>query len=222
MSTLATNTALWAAQNKLRGVRDSVQPLSLFGVVQPGTDPDELAESISVLGARPVDGASVSSTDFNLRDIYKDAGVWRFALEPFVIPPFIIPTVPTANWNGGLIGGRQTAPLDGAGRASTLWLNVVGTIERVEVGPGYWENKSSAFTITSATIQWQAYGWTPPAAPPIPGPGSQHVPFDWWAELMIPNTSVATNHPDYNKPTGNSAFEVNHGDREFYPPYMYI
>lgn len=223
MSPLATRTALWGAQNKLRVVRDNVQPLSVFGVVQAGADPDELAVPLSALGARPVDGVSGDGTDINLRGIYKDAGSWYFVLEPFVIPPLILPSVPIFYWDGGLGDGRsQTAPLDAVGRASTLWLNITGSIERVETSPGVYSNKSSAFEITGASIQWQEYGWTPPAPPAVPGSGVQDVPFDQWSELMIPNTGVAVDHPDYNKPVGNGAFEVNQGGREFYPQYMYI
>lgn len=224
MSPIAIKSALWGAQNRLRGVRDNTEVLSPYGLDQAGVDPDELADPIAVLGARPIEDDVVYGTSFNLSGIYKDSdGVWHFVLVPFVIPPLLLPSVPADNWIGGLADGRsQTAPIDPVtGEGNTLWLNVVGSIERVETSPGYWENKSGEFSISEASLSWQNASWTAPAPPAIPGTGVSTEPFDWWVELMTPNTGVAGDHPDYNKPVGNSAFEVNHGDREFYPPHMY-
>ena len=225
MSPLATKSALWGAQNRLRGVRDNVEVLSPRSLDQAGigTDGDELSVDVLALSARAVEDDLAFTTDKNLRNIYKDsAGIWHFVLLPFVIPPLILPTVP-AGWNGTFCSGdSQAVPLDGGGVGQTLWLNVPGSFERVYINatPTY-SNKNGDFSITSAELSWRDSSWTPPAPPAIPGSTIQTVPFDWWVELMIPNTSVAPTHADYNKPQGNSATSVNHGTREFYPPALY-
>lgn len=213
---LLQKSALWGAQNRLRMVRDRVASLAPFTLLQEGTGGDELTDPLTVLGDRPFeDGETTSST--NLSSIRKSpSGKWYFVLEPFVIPPLILPGLP-AGWNGTLAQGfEQELPIDGAtGHALTLWLRVEGAIYRVQTSPGFWENKSGEYQLSSANLRWEISSFTPPDQPPIPGPSEAMVRFDWWVQIFIPNTAVAPDHEDFNKPVGY--YRTNN---EFYPPYL--